>query len=191
MKRTLITCSIFEAELKHVLAGSSCEVDIKWLPAGLHCDLDMLEKSLTELLEASKSEGRGLRLLIGSGCLPQMKELAKSYEIPVLSEKNCVESLLGPERLRALEQNKTMVITPSWIRKVFLAPDGVKRFLGWDNTDFRINFGRYDRLLVLEAGLEPLSDEETLEFFEIAEVPIETEEIDLNHFKEVMNRFLA
>jgi hypothetical protein len=191
VKRTIITCSIFEDELKHFLKDAPYETEIKWIPAGLHCDLELLEKELTPLLEDTKSNGQTLRLLIGHGCLPHMKELAKSYDVPILTTKNCVEALLGEERLRELEQNRTMVITPAWIRKVYLAPEGVKKVLGWDATDFKINFGRYDRFLVLEAGLEPLTVEETLEFFELAEVPIETEEMDLNHFKQIMTEFLA
>jgi hypothetical protein len=191
MKRTIIACSIFEEELKYVLASDPSYVEVKWLPAGLHCDLDLLENNLVASLEENKAAGSELRLLFGDGCLPQIKELAKTYQIPLLSAKNCVESLLGEERLRELEQNRTMVITPAWIRKIFLNPEGVRRILGWDNTDFKMNFGRYDRFLVLEAGLNPLTDEETLEFFDITEIPVETEEMDLGRFKAIMNELLA
>jgi hypothetical protein len=43
--------------------------------------------------------------------------------------------------------------------------------LGWDNTDFRINFGRYDRILVLDPGFEPVTDEELLEAFDLWRCP--------------------
>jgi hypothetical protein len=191
MKRTIIACNIFEAELRSVIEDLTDEVEMKWLPAGLHCDLELLEKRLVPVLEESKGNGAELRLLFGNGCLPQMKELAETYQVPLLSAKNCVEALLGEGRLRELEKNRTMVITPAWIRKVYLSPEGVQRLLGWDNTDFKINFGRYERFLVLDAGLEPLSDEEILEFFDLAEIPIETEVMDLGRFKEIITEFLA
>jgi hypothetical protein len=190
VKRTLISCSIFEAELKEVLKNSPWETEIIWLPAGLHSDLDLLEQKLIPLLEENKPLGRQLRLLIGSGCLPNMKELAGSFGIQLPKAKNCLEALLGSDRLRELEQNRTLVITPAWIRKVFMTLEGVSSVLRWDSTDFRINFGRYDRLLVLEAGLEPLSIEETLDFFEMAQVPIETLEINLDRFREAINELL-
>jgi hypothetical protein len=195
MKRTIIACNIFETELTKFLEDSAIDAEIKWLKAGLHCDLDLLEKSLVPMMEEAQSlgpdSGREPRLLIGDGCLPHMKELAKTYGIPVLSHKNCVEALLGEERLRELEQNRTMVITPAWIRKVYVAPDGVQAILGWDDTDFKLNFGRYDRFLVLDSGLDSLTDEETLEFFAVVEVPIETMELDLSRFNELMREFLA
>ncbi|MDR1873215.1 MAG: DUF1638 domain-containing protein [Deltaproteobacteria bacterium] len=191
MKRTVIACSIFEDELNSVLQDPAYDVDVKWLHAGLHCDLELLEKSLVKILDEVKDTAEGPRLLIGDGCLPQMKDLAKSYQIPVLSYKNCVESLIGVDKLRELERDKTMVITPAWIRKVFIAPDGVRQILGWDNTDLKINFGRYDRFLVLDFGLSPLTDEETMEFFDAVEVPIETMEMDLDRFKNVISEFLA
>ncbi|MDR0548661.1 MAG: DUF1638 domain-containing protein [Deltaproteobacteria bacterium] len=191
MKRTIIACSIFESELTNFLEDHAADVEIKWLQAGLHCDLDLLEKSLVPMMDETVGSEHEPRLLIGDGCLPHMKDLAKAREIPLLKSKNCVEALLGEERLRELERNRTMVITPAWIRKVFLAPNGTRAILGWDDTDFKINFGRYDRFLVLDSGLDSLSDEETLDFFSIAEVPIETEELDLNRFKEVMTEFLA
>jgi len=54
---------------------------------------------------------------------------------------------------------------------------------GWDETDARINMGIYDRILLLDPGLSPLSDEEILAFFDLVQVPIEVEPLDLDCFR--------
>jgi hypothetical protein len=37
------------------------------------------------------------------------------------------------------------------------------------------NLGRYDRILLLDPGIDPLSDEEILMFFDLTRIPIEIE----------------
>lgn len=190
IKRTVIACNVFQDEMEYVLSRSrDYHVEIIYIRAGLHSDLELLEKSLQEAFRRIR-DGSELRLMIGRGCLPHMPELAAEHHIPLLSTKNCVGALVGEERLVELERDKTMVITPAWIRKTWFAEDGMRALLGWDDTDFRINFGRYDRILVLDAGLCPLSDEETLEAFEVIQVPIESEPFSLDHFERVFLEFL-
>ncbi|MDR2455850.1 MAG: DUF1638 domain-containing protein [Deltaproteobacteria bacterium] len=191
MATTIIGCDIFSEELEWVLSRHpELEVRAIWLKAGLHNDMDLLEKRLLEALSGKEGES-DLRLLIGSGCLPHMPEIAKEKGRPILKVKNCLEALLGPDRLKELEQGRTMVITPSWLRKTWFAPDGIRALLGWDNTDFRTNFGRYDRILILDPGFEPVTDEEILEAFEIIEVPLEVESLPLDHFESFVTEFLS
>ncbi|MDR2442639.1 MAG: DUF1638 domain-containing protein [Deltaproteobacteria bacterium] len=191
MVTTIIGCDIFREELQWVLARHpELNVNPKWLKAGLHNDLNLLEKSLNEAFD-SCHDASDLRLMLGIGCLPQMPEIAKERNIALLPVKNCMEALLGPEKLRELEQNRTMVITPSWLRKTWFAPDGLRMILGWDNVDFRQSFGRYDRILILDPGFMPITDEELLEAFEIIEVPLEVEPLDLNQFEKFVTEFLA
>ena len=47
----------------------------------------------------------------------------------------------------------------------------------WDGTKSTCasTLGRYERILVLDAGIEPLTDEETLSFFDLVQVPVEIE----------------
>ncbi|MDR1164868.1 MAG: DUF1638 domain-containing protein [Deltaproteobacteria bacterium] len=192
MKRTLVACNILEAEIKSALAKRpDVEVEIVWLRAGLHNDMDLLEAKLNEALAKLEKGDPSVRLLIGYGCSPGLKEIAKERAFPVLATKNCLGALVGEDKLMELEKNKTMVITPSWIRKTWFAEDGMKAMLGWDETDFRINFGRYDRVLVLDFGLEPLSDEELMEAYSIIEVPIESESYPMDHFEKFFWDFLA
>jgi hypothetical protein len=120
-----------------------------------------------------------------------MPEIAKEKGLPLMKAKNCLEAILGPERLRELERNRTMVITPSWLRKTWFAEDGMRALLGWDDVDFRQNFGRYDRILILDPGIEPVTDMEILEAFEIIQVPMEVEPLSLEHLETFVTEFLA
>jgi hypothetical protein len=211
MATTIIGCDIFREELEWVLARHpELEVRAVWLKAGLHNDLDLLEDRIMTAIGGAGLSGGGpagdgpagdgsaggapagdLRLALGSGCLPHLPEIASKRGLKLFAVKNCLEAILGPPRLRELERDRTMVITPSWLRKTWFAPDGLRAMLGWDNTDFRVNFGRYDRILVLDPGFEPLTDEEILEAFDILEVPLEVEPLDLGHFEGFMTGFLA
>ncbi|MDR2613519.1 MAG: DUF1638 domain-containing protein [Deltaproteobacteria bacterium] len=188
----LIACDIFADEMKWVLdRHPEIEVETIWIGAGLHNDLDILKRRLDECL-AEAGDGVGTaRLLIGSGCHPDMRELVAARGLSVLPTKNCLGALVGEARLTELERDRTMVVTPAWIRKVWFAEDGIRKLLGWDNTDFRINFGIYDRILVMDFGLAPLSDEEILDAFSVVEVPIECESFDLGHFERVFLELLS
>ncbi|MDR1049919.1 MAG: DUF1638 domain-containing protein [Deltaproteobacteria bacterium] len=186
-----IGCDIFQEEIDWVLKRHpEIKADARWIRAGLHNDMDLLEKTLREALEERRGTG-DLRLFIGGGCLPHMPEIAKEYGFPVMRVKNCLEAILGPERLKELESGRTMVVTPSWLRKTWFAADGIRAMLGWDDVDFRQNFGRYDRILLLDPGLEPVTDMEILEAFETIQVPIEVEPLSLDNFEAFVTDFLA
>ncbi len=55
--------------------------------------------------------------------------------------------------------------------------------MGWDEIDGRINFGMYDRIVVLDFGLEPIDDLAVLEFFDYTQTEIEIVPADLDHFR--------
>jgi hypothetical protein len=188
---TFIGCNVFEQEIQWVL-NRHPEIEFKahWIPAGLHNDLEILEKTLRQAL-ADNQGAEDLRLLIGNGCSPDLAKIAAEKKLPLLGVKNCLEALLGVERLRELEKGRTMVITPSWLRKVWFSPEGMRAVLGWSDVDFRLNFGRYDRSLVLDPLIEPVTDMEILEAFEVIQVPLEVEYLSLEHFEKFVINFLS
>jgi len=191
--RILIACGIYQDELAHVLASIDIpDLKIIWLEAGLDNNLEMLEAKLDEAISESRAAGEtSLRLMFGRACLPHMAEFAEQRGVTTLSAKNCIAALIGDERKLELEKDRTMVITPAWVRKMWLDPAGVKTILGWTETDFRINLGRYDRLLILDTGLNPLTDDEILEAFDLIQVPLEFEPCDLELFRTNCLSFLA
>lgn len=191
-KRIIIACGIYQDELEHVLASADIDdLEIIWLEAGLDNNLEMLEAKLDEAIAENRTAGVDLRLLFGQACLPHMVDFARERGVSTLAAKNCIAAMIGDTRKLELEKDRTMVITPAWVRKMWLEPGGVKSILGWTETDFRINLGRYDRILVLDTGLNPLTDDEILETFDLIQVPLEFEPCDLDHFRENCLAFLA
>ena len=188
--RVLIACGIYRDELEQILPGlDAYELKIIWLESGLDNNLEMLEAKLDEAI--SENRDAGLRLMFGRACLPHMDEFAEKRGVSTLSAKNCVAAMIGDARKLELEQDRTMVVTPAWVRQMWLDPGGVKAILGWTETDFRINLGRYDRILILDTGVRPLSDDEILEAFDLIQVPLDFEPCDLDHFRENCLAFLA
>jgi hypothetical protein len=58
--------------------------------------------------------------------------------------------------------------------------------LGWDEIDRRINFGRYDVIVLLDFGLEPIDDIAVLEFFDFTQTPVEIVPASLDRFRDLV-----
>lgn len=184
-QRKLIACRIFADEL--LASGAIPEdTEIVWIDAALHEDYKMLEEQIRAALSSVEKGPEKVHLLFGSGCHPDINSIAAQYNAKASPVANCLEAFCG-ERKRQLEQNRTMIMTPAWVRAY---PDMMK-ILGWDEVDIRINLGRFDRILVVDTGVNPLSDEEIMEFFDLTQVVIEQEQIDLEHFKGVVSQILT
>jgi hypothetical protein len=82
-----------------------------------------------------------------------------------------------------------MVVTNAWIRKIYLGT--ASGFPLWDAVETRMNLGRYDRVLVLDTGLDAFTDEEVLTAFDIMGVVLEFEKCDLTYFKNLIADFLV
>jgi hypothetical protein len=190
MAKTFVVCSILAQEVEKVMEELALSNRIDYIEAALHVDLDKMEHALTESLTGLKNSGEQPALIVGTKCHPDIKKLAKSYNSDIVCGSNCIEMLLGEEKVRELDAEcNTFYITSGWLknwRSIFRSGG-----LGWDPIDARINFGRYERILLLDAGLEEFSDEDIFEFFEYTEVPIETYPITLDHLKKEMLEILG
>lgn len=178
IKKKIIACKVFTDELSAVLPKEYRDIDITWLDAGLHFNLDKLEFTLKQALKDAATEGADARFLFGSGCHPDMCHITNSHGGKILGAKNCIEALCQ-ESYNELGQDRTMVITPGWVR---FFPD-MMAAAGWDEVDIRQNFGRYDRFLLMDTGIKPLSEEEIPEFYDLTQVPVEIQQISLDHFR--------
>ena len=190
-RTTLIACKIFEEELTHFLRNNPdlAGLEVIWIDAGLHNDLALLEKELTTAMDRAKALGGGeVKLLFGHGCLPGLAELAAERGVTLSPVKNCIAAFLAEGEIARIEQNKTMIMTPAWVR---IWPDSMRRVSGWDEVDFRINLGRYERILVLDPGINPLGDEEIMAFFDLTQVVIEVESVGLARLEETLGALLG
>lgn len=188
---TIIGCGIFQEEAEHLLAEANLDFDIQWLEVGLHDNIERLEEALAEASAERCGPGREERLLFlyGTACLPEMKPFAGKLEAEILPVRNCLAALVGDEKLKQLEQNHTLVASPGWVRKMWLGRAGTVG--GWTADDYRMQFGRYDLILVLDAGLNPLTDEEIITCFDLVQVPIEVQPCDLTFFRQLFWDFIS
>ncbi len=60
----------------------------------------------------------------------------------------------------------------------------------WSEVDVRTDFGYYDRILVLDYGIKPLTDLEILSLYDLIQVPIEIEKVNLDYFKSVLKNLV-
>lgn len=178
--KLLIACKVFYDELQSLLPLKP-ELKIIWIESALHANLNRLEGELKKALSEGATNGAEVQLFLGVGCHPDMVRLAKEYGAHISPVKNCIEAFLGSKQ-KEMEENDTMIMTPGWIR----AWPSIMAALGWDEVDVRINFGRYKRILLLEPGINPLMDEEIVSFFDLTQVPIEIEPLDLDHLKSLL-----
>jgi len=184
--KRLIACEIFKQELNEILSFDN-GVSIQWLDAALHAKPDKMKVELEKTTAAHKNDpSNSIVFLFGNGCHPDICEITKSCGSRTLPVNNCIQALLGPEETKRLEANRTMIITPGWMTAWQSIMDG----LGWDEVDTRINLGRYDRILLLDTGITPVSDEEILLFYDLVQVPIEIEPVGLMYFKGLIHSIL-
>ncbi len=186
MGTTLIACRIFEQELNHILSPTP-KLTIQWLDAALHADAERMKMKLTDAIATAQNDRTGpICVLFGNGCHPDICAITGSCGAKLPAVKNCIQAIAGPDRTKELEANRTMVITPGWIT----AWPGIMGGLGWDVVDVRTNLGRYDRILLLDPGLAPIDDEEILAFYDLVQIPIEFEAVDLGTFRNFVKTLL-
>jgi hypothetical protein len=193
-RRVIIQCGMFDDELERALLPLREEYDISTirLHPGFHCNIEELERRLEGALKDPLVGDLGeVRVFYGTKCLPDMPDFAKRHGIKVLPTSNCLSAMVGDKELTELEKDRTMVLTPAWIYKMFVTEEEVPAFSKWDEVDLKINFGRYDRCLILETT-KPPNDEEILELFDLFGNPvIETAPCPPDHFNELVREFMA
>jgi hypothetical protein len=179
----LISCGIFKAELEKILPEVEKElgvtVSVDFLKPALDVDERKLETALRERLESAQTlQDQGTILLYGSMCHPEMARIAGQTSVP--AEHNCVELLLGPEKKKAMDQQGNFyymsVSALNIWREIYLQGHG------WEAADARMNFGSFEKIIVLDTGTQEITDEALFDFFEYAQVPVEPMPIDLEYF---------
>ncbi|MDH4333616.1 MAG: DUF1638 domain-containing protein [Desulfobulbaceae bacterium] len=185
----LVTCPIFAKELAAVLPASTATPTVQLMDYRVHFNAEIMAREAARGVQAAGEEGAAISFLVGRECesLQPLSNIAESCGGRLSDGLNCIELLLGREKARALQENRSTVMTPAWIEMISKSiADG-----HWTVEDARINLGRYDRIILLDFGLEPLADELILAFFELTQVPIEILPVSLNHFRQVVARLLA
>ena len=179
----ILSCGVFELELNKVLNDIKKEklfkedIDIKYLPFGLHTNLDKLKSVIISNLDNIKSDK--IILLYGSKCHYMFHEFLKNYDnLIAFKDSNCIELIIGDERKD--DDDKNLYITPGWVLKF----DELNKFMNAvDVYDIRQQYGQYDNVIIGDTDVFEFTDDMIFDLFEKIQVPIEIQKIDINNFK--------
>lgn len=183
MPRKMLCCSILSHELE--LLVNDRDIEIHYVDAAMHVDQNRLAKSITDTL--GNIGEVNIPLIIGTQCHPELEKIVAELGGRVIQARSCIEMLLGDKMSCLDAEANTFYLTTGWLenwRKIFI--EGLK----WDRVDARQNFGYYDRILLLDTGINPISDEEILEFYDYTQVPVEIMPVDLNHLRQLLEKVL-
>ncbi|MDR0597684.1 MAG: DUF1638 domain-containing protein [Treponema sp.] len=190
-KRTIpvLSCGIYRLELERVLPEIERELGadlrVRYLPPALDVNETGLAKAIAEGLSENRGQEAGNRetalLLYGRMCHTDMAGITRGTGAVYPGAANCVEAFLSPEKKKELDAaGNVYYLTMSGLK---LWREIYRQGHGWDAVDARINFGSFDRIVVLDCGLFEITDEELFEFFEFTRVPVEVMPVTLEYFR--------
>ncbi len=188
MDQHIIACPVLLQELKAVLQDLPGKPKVHLMDYSIHINADTMEQELHRYIGALKNTAPHIGILLGKHCkaIQAVTDIARQCEAKMPHEHNCIEMILGVSRTKKLQENRTIIMTPGWITMMQQSiKDG-----NWRVEDARTDMGWYEQILLLDTGTEPLTDEIIMNFFELTRVPIDILKVDLNHFKQVVDRLL-
>ena len=185
MKVFILSCGVFEPELTKILEEIKSEkkikadIDVKYLPFGLHTNLDKLKSEIISNLDQLKSYK--VILLYGSKCHYMFHSFLKNYDnVITFNDSNCIELIIKNDNKKNIINDKNLYITPGWVLKF----DELNKFINAvDLYDIRQQYGKYENVIIGDTKVCKFTDDIIFDLFEKIQVPIETEDVDINIFK--------
>lgn len=182
----ILSCGVFEPELNKVLEEIKSEkifsedIDVKYLPFGLHTNLDKLQSTIVTNLDKVKDSK--VILLYGSKCHYKFHDFLKDYDnIVTFDDANCMELIIKDDKNNeSIIDDKNLYITSGWVLKF----DELNRFsYAVDMYDIRQQYGQYENVIIGDTKVFDITDEMIFDLFDKIEVPIDVQSIDINNFK--------
>lgn len=181
MKIFILSCGVFEPELNKILEEINNEkiftedIQVKYLPFGLHTNLNKLKHEIVSNLDSIKADK--FILLYGSKCHYEFYKFLKDFpNLISFEESNCIE-LISNNKERG---DKDLYITPGWVLKF----DELNKFINAvDMYDIRQQYGQYDNVIICDTKVCEFTDEMIFDLFEKIQVPIDIQDGNINIFK--------
>ena len=182
----ILSCGVFEPELNRVLREIKEEsifnedINVKYLPFGLHSNLDKLKSEIVTNLD--KIKDTKVILLYGNKCHYNFHNFLKDYEnIITFDDANCMELIIKNNKSKnSIINSKNLYITSGWVLKFDELNDFINAV---DMYDIRQQYGQYENIIVGNTNTFDITDDMIFDLFEKVKVPIEVENIDINNFK--------
>jgi Protein of unknown function (DUF1638) len=186
--KCLVACPIFRKELESVLGELGSVPQINYMHYTIHNNPLRMEEELQENIAKVSATGKDVRFLVGKQCKSKrdIAEVVEDCGGKIPQARNCIDMLIGDELARKLQKNRTSLMTPAWIRMINQSiAEGQ-----WSVTDARLNLGWYNKILILDTGVDPLSDEQIMEFYDLTQVEIDILPVDLVYFKTLLQELM-
>ncbi len=186
---TLIACPIFQKELEHVLNELKLVFHIDYMHYSIHNNPMKMEEQLQAGVEkASRQKTDKVCFLVGRHCKGKRDviQVVNDCGGRIPQAKNCIDMLIGDTLVQSLQKKRTSLMTPAWIKMINKSINDGQ----WTVTDARLNLGWYNKILILDTGVDPLSDEQIVEFYDLIQVEIEVLPVTLCHFKALLEKLL-
>ena len=175
----ILSCGVFEPELNKVLKEIKEEnifneyINVKYLPFGLHSNLDKLKSEIVTNLD--KIKDNKIILLYGNKCHYKFHDFLKDYDnVITFDDANCIELII--KNKKSIIDEKNLYITSGWVLKF----DELNNFINAvDIYDIR----QYENIIIGDAKVFNITDDMIFDLFEKIQVPIEVEDVDINNFK--------
>lgn len=185
MNISILSCGVFEPELNKILDDidkkklfeEDINITVKYLPFGLHTNLNKLKNVITNNLDNLKSDK--IILLYGSKCHYMFHQFLKPYtNLITFQDSNCIELILE-DKIKDNDDNN-LYITPGWVLKF----DDLNKFMNAvDVYDIRQQYGQYENVIIGDTDVCEFTDDMIFDLFEKIQVPIEIQKVDINNFK--------
>lgn len=186
--KCIVACPIFRKELESVLGELGSYPQVNYMHYTIHNSPWRMEEELQENVANVSTAGKEVRFLVGKQCKGKrdISDVVKDCGGKIPQARNCIDMLIGDDLAKKLQKNRTSLMTPAWIRMINQSiADG-----NWSVTDARINLGWYNKILILDTGVDPLSDEDIMEFYDLTQVEIDVFPINLEYFKTLLEELL-
>jgi hypothetical protein len=187
-KQCIIACPIFRKELESVLAELNLSPRISYMHYTIHNNPLKMDEELQDGVDRASKTGGKVRFLVGKHCkgTRAIQEVVEDCGGKIPQARNCIDMLIGSELTNKLQKNRTSLMTPAWVKMINRSiRDGQ-----WTVTDARVNLGWYNKILILDTGVEQLSDEQIMEFYDLTQVEIEILPVKLDHFQKLLQDLL-
>jgi len=173
----LISCGIFEEELKYLFRTQQLQGKAVFLDAALHVNFDRLETQLKKALERTRTSGADIKVLYGH-CHPHIMKILAPFGARKLAAGNCLEAMIGAEGMDRLNREGTaFFLSAGWVNHW-------ERMFEIGNADFGFDFTTlftaYKRIIVLDTGIIPLDEEKIERFSAYTRLPVERKMISLD-----------
>ena len=109
-------------------------------------------------------------------CRYDFHRLIDDYDnVITFNDSNCMELIVNNHT-----NENNLYLTPGWVMKF----DELNKFINAvDIYDIRQQYGQYENVIIGDTNVFDITDEMIFDLFEKIQVPIETENIDINIFK--------